>query len=145
MSFKTGLFGCVGSIVGILFLFAGCTILFGLSYNKVQEENSGKAEITDRSWVPVGFVPFNNNIAYRWSEPASYSCAYGDSCTQMEIVSRERCDSLYAELTKLDASGNNVGRTNETASNVEPMQKAILKFETYGEFHSYRLSEVSCN
>ena len=62
----------------------------------------------------------------------------------MEVVSKEGCDSLYAELSKLDAAGNNVGYTNETTSNVAAGQKAILKFETYGEFKSFQLSKISC-
>ena len=144
MSVKSGLSGCIGSVVGILVLFVGCAALFSNSYNNVTKESSGDVDISDRSWVPSGYTAFNNNVAYKWSENGSYSCGYGDRCIQMEVVSKEGCDSLYAELSKLDAAGNNVGYTNETTSNVAAGQKAILKFETYGEFKSFQLSKISC-
>ena len=144
MSVKAGLSGCIGSVVGILVLFVGCAALIGNNYNNINKESSGDTEITDNSWVPTGFTAFNNNVAYKWSEDGSYSCGYADRCIQMEVVSKEGCGSLYAELSKLDAAGNNVGYTNETTSNVGAGQKAILKFETYGEFKSFQLSKISC-
>ena len=144
MSLKSGLIGCVGSIVGILVLFVGCASLFSNGYNNATKESSGDVSIADKSWVPTGYSAFNNNVAYKWSEDGSYSCGYADRCIQMEIVSKKGCDSLYAELTKLDDAGNNMGYTNETTSNVTVGQKAILKFETYGNFKSFRLSKISC-
>lgn len=54
------------------------------------------------------------------------------------------CGRIYAELTKHDSAGNNVGYTNETTSNVQAGQKAILKFETYGNFKTFQLSKISC-
>ena len=99
MSVKAGLSGCIGSVVGILVLFVGCAALIGNNYNNINKESSGDTEITDNSWVPTGFTAFNNNVAYKWSEDGSYSCGYADRCIQMEVVSKEGCGSLYAELS----------------------------------------------
>ena len=98
----------------------------------------------DNSWVPDGFKRFNSNVAIRWSPSGSYSCDYGDSCGQMEVVARRGCGNLYVELNKLDANGNNVGYTNETTTNVGAGQKAILKFDTYGTFKTFQVSKISC-
>lgn len=135
--------GCLGSVVGILFLFGGCAYLFGSSYNKVNEESSGEAKIEDTSWVPSGYTAFNNSVAWKWSPKGSYNCSYG-SCAQIEVVSKDGCDSLYAEASKLDGAGNNVGYTNATTSRLAPMQKAFLMFETYGDFEKFQLSKISC-
>jgi hypothetical protein len=141
---KSCLFGCAGSFLGILILFGGCAILFSSSYNEVTKEASGKSEISDKSWIPAGYYPFNNNIAYKWSNSGTYSCSYGERCIQMEIFSKNGCDSLYVELTKLDAAGNNVGYTNETTSTVKARQKAILKFEIFGNFKSTQVAKINC-
>ena len=135
--------GCLGSVVGILVLFGGCAYLFGSSYNKVNQESSGEATIEDTSWVPKGYTAFNNNVAWKWSPDGSYKCSYG-RCIQMEVISKEGCGSLYAEASKLDGSGNNVGYTNATTSSLAPKQKALLMFETYGDFKSFQLAKISC-
>jgi len=117
--------------------------LFGSSYNKVNQESSGEATIEDTSWVPKGYTAFNNNVAWKWSPDGSYKCSYG-RCIQMEVISKEGCGSLYAEASKLDGSGNNVGYTNATTSSLAPKQKALLMFETYGDFKTFQLAKISC-
>ena len=98
----------------------------------------------DNSWVPDGFTRYNSKVAYRWSPSGSYSCSYGDSCGQMEVVPRRGCSRLYAELNKIDGNGNNVGYTNDSTTNVGAGQKAILKFETYGKFKTFQVAKISC-
>lgn len=136
--------GCIGSAVGVLLLFGGCAYLFGSSYNKVTEESTGKAEVEDTSWVPAGYTAFNNDVAWKWSASGSYSCSYG-RCAQIEVVSKNGCSSLYAEVSELDGSNNNVGYTNATTSSLQPKQKALLMFQSFNDnAKSYQLSKVSC-
>jgi hypothetical protein len=135
--------GCLGSVVGILVLFGGCAYLFGSSYKQVTDESAGETPIEDTSWVPSGFTAFNNKVAYKWSTSGSYSCSFG-KCAQIEVVSKDGCGSLYAEVSKIDAAGNNVGYTNATTSSLAPNQKALLMFETSGEFKTFQLAKISC-
>jgi len=60
------------------------------------------------------------------------------------VVSKDGCGSLYAEVSKIDAGGNNVGYTNATTSSLAPKQKALLMFETSGEFKTFQLAKISC-
>ena len=135
--------GCLGSVVGILALFGGCAYLFGNSYKQVSDESAGETPIEDTSWVPSGFTAFNNKVAYKWSESGSYRCSFG-RCAQIEVISKEGCGSLYAEVNKIDGSGNNVGYTNATTSSLAPNQKALLMLETTGEFETFQLAKISC-
>ena len=98
----------------------------------------------DTSWVPSGFNAYNNKVAYKWSANNSYSCDAGSRCIQMEVVAKDGCGNLYAELTKLDNSGNNVGYTNETTTGLAAGQKAILKFEAYDEVSKFQVSKINC-
>lgn len=130
---------------GIVVLFAGCVGMIAYNYNSLESESKGDNDIADTSWVPKGFQPFNNKVAIKWSDKGTYECSYGQSCIQMEVIPKEGCSSLYAELTKHDKAGNNVGYTNKMTSSVAAGQKAILLFETFGEFESFQLSRISCH
>tara|TARA_S200002703_G_scaffold108245_1_gene94057 strand:- start:1527 stop:1985 length:459 start_codon:yes stop_codon:yes gene_type:complete len=143
--------GCGGVVLGVVITlgaivvgFVACVGMVGTSYVEQEKESAGKAAIKDTSWVPDGFTAYNNNVAIKWSDSGTYSCSYGDRCIQMEVVSKNGCDSLYGELTKLDSNGNNIGYTNETTSNLQPGQKAILMFNTYGDVSKFNLSKISC-
>lgn len=138
--------GCVGCLT-----LLGDVFIFGLIGSVVGDNNSPSSSPSkkstpqvDNSWVPDGYTRYNSKVAYRWSPSGSYSCSYGDSCGQMEVVPRRGCSRLYAELNKIDGNGNNVGYTNDSTTNVGAGQKAILKFETYGNFKTFRVSKISC-
>jgi len=137
--------GTILGTIGVLFIgMVGCTALFANSYNNVTKESEGTAEVTDTSWVPAGYTAWNDKVALKWSEAGSYSCD-SSRCLQAEVVSKDGCDSLYMEVALVDAAGNNVGFTNETSSGVQPMQKAILKLDTYQENAArFEPSKISC-
>ena len=99
--------------------------------------------VESSSWVPSGFKYFKNDIAYKWSDHSSFTCDY-ESCQQIEIVSKNGCKSLYAEVNKLDSENNNVGYTNASTTNLAAGQKALLMFRSTGDFKSFTLSEISC-
>jgi hypothetical protein len=135
----------VGTLGVLFLLMVGCTALFANSYNTVQKESSGDVVVDDTSWVPTGYRAWNNEIAYKWSDAGDYSCESGDRCWQMEVVSKNGCDSFYAELALLDSAGNNVGYTNETTSSLKPNQKAIVQFSTYNDRATTgNMAKISC-
>ena len=111
-----------------------------------EEEIKEEAEITSNSWVPPsGFKQYNDNIAYKWSEKGSYTCNYGNSCIQMEVVTEKGCSNLYVGLSSEDKEGNNIGWTNETTTGLEPDQRAILLFNILDEGTSYmKITEILC-
>ena len=98
----------------------------------------------DTSWVPAGFNRYNSNVAWRWSPDGSYKCDYGQRCVQVQVVSQKGCNRLYVEASKLDANGNNVGMTNDSTTNLQQGQKALLMLDTYGDFKSFQLAKISC-
>ena len=137
-----------GCLTGCLSLFV-LVVIFGAIGSLIEDTTPSSpskksAPQLDNSWVPDGYTRYNSKVAYRWSPSGSYSCSYGDSCGQMEVVPRRGCSRLYAELNKIDGNGNNVGYTNDSTTNVSAGQKAILKFETYGKFKTFRVSKISC-
>ncbi len=98
----------------------------------------------DTSWIPSGYTGYNDNVAYKFRDKGEISCGYRDSCWQMELVSKKGCNSLYVELTRLGPAGENVGYTNDTTSNLEPNQKAILTFSSFDDDKTARLSKINC-
>jgi len=97
-------------------------------------------------WYPKGFDSFDSNIAYRFLKGSEYKCTfYGASCWGIEIVAKNGCNNLYAELTIFDSADRNIGWTNDSATNVRAGKKAVLVFATYEDgADKGSLSEVSC-
>jgi len=64
----------------------------------------------------------------------------------MMIIAKEGCpNSLYAELSILDANDVQISYTNDALSSTLPMQKSKMIFETYEEdAESARISKISC-
>jgi len=98
----------------------------------------------DTSWIPSGYQGYDDNVAYRFRSRGEINCGYRDSCWQMELVSKTGCNSLYVELTRLGPSGENVGFTNDTTSNLQPGQKAILTFSSFDDDKTAKLSKINC-
>lgn len=104
--------------------------------------------IQDTSWKPTNFEIWldNPNVAWRWLKGNEFRCDYGDSCWGMMIIAKEGCpNSLYAELSILDANDVQISYTNDSLSSTLPMQKSKMIFETYEEdAESARISKISC-
>ena len=134
-----------GTLVALVVAMVGCVGLFATSYKDTIDESEGNVVIEDKSWVPEGYTAFNNKVAFKYSDSGSYSCDRNTRCIQLEVVSKEGCDSLYAEVSELDGNGNNVGYNNETTSGLRVGEKALLKLDTYNDnAETFRLSKMSC-
>jgi len=137
-----GCLAATGLICGFLVLVG---VISALAPKSMTPGDPGeKAKPVDNAWVPKGFELYNDNIAVRWRKSGEISCGYRDTCYQMELVSKEGCSYLYAELTRLNSAGDNVGMTNDTTSNLEPGQNAVLTFSAFDDDNSARLAEVKC-
>jgi len=97
-------------------------------------------------WYPKGFNSFDSNIAYRFLKGSEYKCTlYGGYCWGIEIVAKNGCNNLYAELTIFDSADRNIGWTNDSATNVRAGEKVVLVFDSFEDgADTGRLSEVSC-
>lgn len=99
-------------------------------------------------WQPFGYQLFNSQIAFRFLNPdkKEFRCSYsGSRCWGLEIVTREGCNTLYAELTVLDTSGRNIDYANDVASNVQQNERVVLIFDSFANgADKARLGDVSC-
>jgi hypothetical protein len=98
----------------------------------------------DTSWIPAGYSAYDDNVAYKFRESGQVECGYRNSCYQLELVSKNGCNNLYVELTRLGSSGENVGFTNDTTSNLLPKQKAVLTFSSFDDDKTARVSKINC-
>ena len=135
-----------------LILVGGMGFLFFLNYyvgpqirGEAVNESEVKKAIKDTARVPDGFPAFNNKVAYKYAESGSYTCPSRTRCIQMEVVSKDGCDSLYVAMAEVNSSGANVGYHKETRAGLAAGQKAILMPDTYNEAaDTFRLSKISC-
>ena len=140
--------GCLGAFILFIGTVGGAFLYWyvdsELTKNAVNESEVKKA-IKDTSWVPDGFTTFNNKVAYKYAESGSYTCPSRTRCIQMEVVSKDGCDSLYVAMAEVNSSGANVGYHKETRAGLAAGQKAILMPDTYNEAaDTFRLSKISC-
>ena len=100
------------------------------------------------AWWPSGFTPMPQNVslASRWMATSEFECTYSTgACLGMVVIAESGCDSLYVELSLLDADGAVVGWTNDTASGLRAGERAKLVFEIFDEGAvTGRVSQVSC-
>lgn len=86
-------------------------------------------------------------VAVKWSKPTGSECTgYNVTCFAMDVVTEKGCPrSLYAAITILSKSDDNIGWTNDTAQGVEAGEKVRLVFDTYERgARSARVAEINC-
>ena len=161
MSKKSFLLGCLWSAIGAIILYGVAQRIISV-HNSANEgyESAREGQRLDRErqkleqlteedeklkWIPAGYTVFDEKTAYKFSTKGSFTCEY-NRCSQIEIITKENCETLYAELVELDNDGNNVGFTNDMTSNVSAGQKAIMKFDiaTDSTAVSGKLSKINC-
>jgi len=98
------------------------------------------------SWLPSGFQVAGDGLGVRWLDDNEFSCSYSSGhCWGLEVITRDGCQDLYAEITILNSNRVNIGWTNDTASGIRPMEKVQLIFDTFEDSAHYaRLSELNC-
>lgn len=138
------LIGCASTFLALpLALLVVSSLIPKTSDSTTSDSSKAPAE-TDTSWVPSGFTQYDDGTAIRYRKGDEVECGYRDGCYQIELVAKNGCSSLYVELSRLDSADNNVGYTNDTTSNLQPNQKAILTFSAFEEDKSARISKVNC-
>jgi hypothetical protein len=121
----------------------GCN---GYASKNAPSAASSKGTTPNLSWPPSGFQLAGLDVAFRFLKPGEVSCGgVGGVCYGMELVTLAGCSSLYVELTVLDASGANIGMTNDLRSNVRAGERVIMRFSSYDVgAKQARVEEVTC-
>lgn len=99
-------------------------------------------------WYPKGFSEYDSGIAFKFLKYGSeYRCSYyGAYCWGIEFISKSSCSSFYVELSILDSSGANIGYTNDLTSNVNPLQRVKMVFNSYEDgAKSGQIAQVTCS
>ena len=73
-------------------------------------------------------------------------CEFGWTCESLEIVSARACESIYVEVTELDADNTVLGFTNDLTGHVDGGQLARMDF-TYTEdgLAARKITRATCN
>ena len=103
------------------------------------------AQPVQTDWFPKGYHEFSDGVAYKWANAKSdcYQCSYWS----MYVIARDGCpSSVYAEINIVD-KGTVISYTNDTLGGLEPMQKGLMKFESYESLPNGtqgQLKDISC-
>ena len=129
--------------LGVAFLLSGCLFNPYQIIEKVIEKDKKE----DMSWVPKGFNANGTGgaIAYRFIPRESTTCRFNLPCTQVEVVSKDGCSTLYGEAPLLNGNQVNVGYANDMTHNIPPNGRAILTFSnTNQDAVNMEIPEFKC-
>jgi hypothetical protein len=114
-------------------------------YGANEEAALAQKSKAETAWVPEGMEvsSLDGAIAGQWVAPED--CGRGQRCWTMEIVSRDGCANLYAEVALTTADGVNVGYTNDATTGIQPGQRTRLDFVSYeAAATGATLTELKC-
>ena len=95
-------------------------------------------------WWPEGYFSFylDDSVAWKW---ADRGCSGSGVCWHVDVISRDGCNSLYAEISISDSSGNLVDWSNDSARGLMAGQVAELQFLSFESGSlTGRLVELNC-
>lgn len=145
---KTGTgWGCAGPLIGAA-VIVPLILTLGMCASDSQLDEPARSDWTP----PAGFSVFlgarsQGAVAYEWSRATRAECrGTRSSCWAINFVTEDGCSrSLYASITLLSATDQNIGWTNDTAQGVQAGEVTRMVFSTYEQGAvSARLAEVSC-
>ncbi len=151
MSNESGSSGCLRNLIIIFAIGGGLLWCTGNNFRQQAEkaEVAKQAIEEDTSWMPDGFIKYNNELAIG-NIRANLQCTKRSlSCFTWEVLPRYGCNSLSADWTLLDKNKRNVGYTTDRTTNVKAGQIAVLQVRfTYGGDRgasTHDISKMICN
>ena len=107
---------------------------------------SSENPASSNPWVPSGFTRLNGETAYRLVTGKKCSLGTIAGCAHYEVFTRYGCPtSLYVEVAFFDSNGTQVDWSNDTASTLQPGEKALLEFVSFdNSAEKVRITDVSC-
>jgi hypothetical protein len=127
-------------------LICTTTVLYGCFLpSSLLTSRNDKKETSDTSWVPSGFTPQGDNVAYKSLKPGEYSCDYGLGCYKVKVITKDGCSNLFAQASVYDENGNNVGFANDMRTNLSAGEIAIMTMNiTEKTATNIKISEIKC-
>ena len=99
-------------------------------------------------WYPFGYSLYvlNPNLAWQWVAREAAICPTpATPCWQMNFVTRDNCDAIWAWITAYDAVGIALAEIQAIDLLVAPDEPTTLTFETTdGRAASARLTRLTC-
>ncbi len=131
--------------------FAVALLLGVIGVWALAQLGAGEEYAAAPSWSPpTGFevqeAGFGKSLGVKWEMPEDSECRSGRSCFAITVIPAQACErSLYMSITLLDAAGNNIGWTNDTAQGVRAGETTRMVFTTYEDnVDSARIAEANC-
>lgn len=145
---KSGGIGCAVAVVAVIATVSYCSQQNGSS----SDPYSSLADTAPTLWSPPeGFERHETSrgvgVGVQWEKPTRAECrGSGVTCFAVNVVTEQSCNrSLYASITLLNAAGNNIGWTNDTAQGVQAGETVRLVFDTYERgVETARIAELNC-
>lgn len=139
-------------LIGVIIAVVGAVAI--LSFMDAQPKSRydpASLSASEPSWSPPDGYDLHTtsrggSVGVEWVEPTSAECRSGVSCWAVNVITEKDCPrSLYASITLFNASGDNVGWTNDTAQGVQAGERTKLVFTTYERnVKSARIAELNC-
>jgi hypothetical protein len=157
-SFFSNLSNVEKVLVAILVLLIGCALCI-IPLRSVSNflSNSEEPDVSTQpqsatlvptinpdTWIPSGFLKWNDEIAARFVK--GISCSYGEACSHVEVFTRYGCPtSLYVEVAFMNRSGTQVDWSNDTATSLSPGTKALLEFVSFNSSATRTtITQITC-
>lgn len=139
----------VGVLLAIIVAIAFAISLTTQTTSAIDDGSNGDSSIVlpeiDTWSGPDGYTLYDTGIAYKWTTGTTKGDCYDCTFSTVDIVTQSGCSELCVEANFLDADGNNVGWTNDTAKNVKPDAVAKLEFDSYdANANTTEIAKVSC-
>jgi len=111
---------------------------------KVVDRASEESPYASVGWWPEDYFSYylDDSVAWKWVDRR---CSGSGVCWHVDVISRDGCNSLYAEISVSDSSGKLVDWSNDSARGLLAGQVAELEFRSFesGKLTG-RVIEINC-
>jgi hypothetical protein len=114
------------------------------SSKKQEATNSIQTTAIDSSWIPSGYVAYNENVAYTWIDDPKCTL---DLCVGIVVTSKMGCpNTLYAEMAIKDKNGVQIEYSNDVLNSLPAGAKGELIFDIieWERFGGFDAPQITC-
>lgn len=116
------------------------------SASSASTSSGGGSTAQDSSaWIPSGWKQWDSTTAFKLNSRSSNCPSYADKCTEVLVMPRYGCESIYVEASGENSAGTVVDYANDLSGAVAPMQQARLILTFDAEVAAYTVGEINCH